>query len=731
MGSEACSFASLGTPGEASGMGDCLAGRAAGDRHIDPARIYPMKGINRIGYRMRLPLKLSPQGPGRKTVAATLIALAATGLALAAGYAPGASVAMSKLDYLLYDTLYHLRPIQDQTNGPVVIVAVDDKSLDELSHNGIGKTTYGWPWPRLFWGLMVSYFNKCGAKAVAFDLTFTEPSVYNATDNDDLSFAKAADKSKIPVVFGSRFLPGGRAERFAIPAKGPQLAAVNVGNDVVYRWYEPIVNGSPSLAARTVADVGANPFTRRFLLHYYGPHQTSQGKRTFHYISASNVLAASVGQKNTGVTPEMFRGKTVLIGAITVGTYDLKSSPLSAEYPGVEVQATAIVNMLKGEQVRPIAVSWAIAAAFLAALAAALGVAFPRRVGVKLALAAVVLGALIGTAAALFVGHEIRWLPLAAPLLAFLLATVGAFAWSYLAEGRQRRLVLKALSQYVSPQVAAEIDRDPGALKLGGERREMSVMFTDIQGFTDLSERLDEHTLTTLLNYYLDEMSSLVFANNGTLDKYIGDAIMSFWNAPLHQPDHAVLACRAALAMERREREIQPRLNELGASGLLTRIGINTGPMVFGNMGSSQKFNYSVLGDAVNLASRLEGANKFYGSRILIAQPTADQVKGQFLLRQLDLLRVKGKLKPMAVYELLAELNGEADPALVLRQTEYEAAFAHYQQQQWSEATERLTKLREGFPDDRPAAALMERVAYLSEHPPGSDWDGVYVAKGK
>jgi adenylate cyclase len=680
---------------------------------------------------MRLPLKLSPQGPGRKTVAATLIALIATGLALAARVTPGVSVATSKLDYVLYDSFYHLRPVHDQSDGPVVIVAVDDKSLDEMTHSGIGKTLYPWPWPRLFWGMMVSYLNQCGAKAVAFDLTFTEPSAYNATDNDDLDFAKAVEKSKTPVIFGSRFFPGDKPERFAVPVKHAQLAAVNVGNDVVYRWYEPVVNGAQSLAAQAVADAGGRPFTAPFLLHYYGPHRTPTGKRTFRYVSAMNVLAASIKQKNAGVAPDLFRGKIVLIGAIVAGTYDLKSSPLSAEYPGVEVQATALLNMLKSQRVHEVSQAWLALAVFLTAWAAAVVVAFPRKVVWKLALAVVVVAALIAAGAGMFVGHEIRWLPLAAPLLAFLLATVGAFAWSYLAEGRQRRLVLKALSQYVSPQVAAEIDRDPGALKLGGERREMSVMFTDIQGFTDLSERLDEHTLTKLLNYYLDEMSSLVFANNGTLDKYIGDAIMSFWNAPLHQPDHAVLACRAALAMERREREIQSRLDEMGASGLLTRIGINTGPMVFGNMGSSQKFNYSVLGDAVNLASRLEGANKFYGSRILIAQPTADQVKGQFLLRQLDLLRVKGKLKPMAVYELLEELNGAPDADLQFRKAEYEAAFSHYQQQQWSEATERLSKLRERFPTDGPAAALMERVIYLSEHPPGPDWDGVYVAKGK
>lgn len=678
---------------------------------------------------MRLPLKLSPQSPARKIIAAILIALCGSAIGVGARYVPGVQLAVSKLDFLLYDSFYHLRPVQDQTNGPVVIIAADDKSQDELSHQGLGNTSYGWPWPRQFWGIMIGYCNKCGAKAVALDLIFTEPSVYNDSSDDDAAFAKLVAGSKIPVIIGCRFLSDGKPERFAPPIKNPQLAAVNVGSELVYRTYQPVVNGAASLAARTIGDVGGKPLDQPFLLHYYGPYLNSGGRTTFRYISAAHVLAAGTGKKNTGVDPAMFRDKVVVIGAITVGTNDLKASPLSAEYPGVEIQATAMVNMLTGDRVIPLGITWILAAAFLAALAAALGVVFPRNVGFKITLATLAVVVLLLIAAGLFLAHQIRWLPLASPLLGFVLATIGAFAWSYLAEGRQRRFVLKALSQYISPAVAAEIDRDPGALKLGGERREMTVMFTDIQGFTDLSERLDEHTLTALLNYYLDEMSGLVLANDGTLDKYIGDAIMSFWNAPIRQADHAVLACRAALAMERREREIQPRLNELGAAGLLTRIGINTGPMVFGNMGSTQKFNYSVLGDAVNLASRLEGANKFYGSRILIAQPTADLVKDHFMLRQLDLLRVKGKLKPMAVYELLGEAGGDAD--LALRRDEYEAAFQLYREQQWEPAHARLVALRDRFPNDGPAAALLERIVYLREHPPASDWDGVYVAKGK
>jgi len=500
----------------------------------------------------------------------------------------------------------------------------------------------------------------------------------------------------------------------------------------VFRSYMPTAHGFPSLASQVVEIVGAQgplPFREPFLLHYYGPHVSAERKQTFRYLPAAHVLAGALGQKDAVVAPEMFRDKIVLIGAIAAGTYDLKASPLSAVYPGVEVHATAIENMMRQQRVLAVSGPWSVVAVLMTAVLASSGVAVPRRAWLKLLLAVIVTGLLFLAAAGLFLRPQIQWLPLAAPALALLLSVVMAFEWSYLTEGRQRRFVLKALSQYVSPHVAAEIDRNPGALKLGGVRREMTVMFTDIQGFTDLSEKLEEHKLTDLLNYYLDEMSSLVLANDGTLDKYIGDAIMSFWNAPVQQADHALLACRAALAMEKREREIQPELDRLGATGMLTRIGINTGPMVFGNMGSSQKFNYSVLGDAVNLGSRLEGANKFYGSRILIAETTASLVRDRFMMRQLDLLRVKGKQKPMAVYELMAELNG--NPDLKFRTTEYESAFRLYQQQMWDEAAGRLTQLRTRFPADAPAAALLERIAYLREHPPGAAWDGVYVAKGK
>jgi adenylate cyclase len=686
---------------------------------------------------MTPPKKISAQSPARKVLAAAFIATASFALARLCTVLPGTSLALNKLDNVLYDSLYHLRPIESQKDGPVVIIAADDTSLSDLAHGAIGKTPYGWPWPRQFWGMMIDYCNLCGAKAVAVDIIFSEPSVFNDNNGDDSSFAGLVNRSKIPVIFGTIAAPDGRPGPFAPPVKQPRLGAVNVNDDVVFRKYSPLINGFPSLASSTVSAVGGTPFTDPFLLHYYGPTADRSNTRTFRYLAASHVLgtyvntiAKSKKPFDFGVTPDMLRGKIVVLGATTLGTYDLKSSPLSAEFPGAEIQATAIANMLEHRRVAVVHTVPHATATLLATFLAASGVAIPRRATVKVILAAIVALLLVTAAAFLFTRHQIRWLPLAMPLIAVLLATIATFAWTYMTEGRQRRFVLKALSQYVSPHVANQIDRDPGALTLGGERREMTVMFTDIQGFTDLSERMEDHKLTELLNYYLDEMSSLVFANDGTLDKYIGDAIMSFWNAPLAQPDHAVLACRAALAMERREREIQPRLEQMGAPGLLTRIGINTGPMVFGNMGSTRKFNYSVVGDSVNLGSRLEGANKFYGARILIAQRTAELVKDRFLLRKLDVLRVKGKLKPMAVYEVLAEI-GEAAGPLRSRARQFESAFEHCQRRQWDQADAALQSLLAVSPDDRPAEALRKRVSFLRDHDPGPGWDGVYVAEGK
>lgn len=689
---------------------------------------------------MRLPTRLPAHHPSQKWTAAVVITVLATATATALRYAPGSRRFIGSADDLMYDALYHLRTPEDRQGGDVVILAIDEKALKEVNEGLLGKRI-GWPWPRTTWAMLLPYLERQGAKAVVFDVLFSEGSIWDTMLDDDKALADAVAAVKTPVVFATQVGDDGKPVAFAPPVPNPRLGAIDDKYGPTVRLYDPTTHGMRSLALRTVAAVGAGPPAgipgEPFRLHYYGPHLRDDKSFTFRYLSAGRVIAAAVnsseqGQptQDFGFDPAVFRDKIVLIGGTTVGLGDLKASPWSTQYPGVEVQATAIENLLHGQRVHTVGAVATVAITLACAFVGSLGVAVPRRTWRKLVAAVLVTAVLVGIAVLLFRGRTIRWLPLASPLMALLLATVSAFAWSYLTEDRARQLLFKALSQNLSPEMAARVLDDPGFLnRLGGDRREMTVMFTDIAGFTDLSETMEVERLTELMNFYLEEMSSVVLQGRAYLDKYIGDAIMSFWNGVPDQPDHAVLACRTALELRDRERAIQPELRRRGAERLLTRIGINTGPMSLGNMGSSRKFAFTVLGDSVNLGSRLEGANKLYGSQILVAQTTADRVKDRFLLRRLDLLQVKGSKRPMPVYELMAAGPGDAD--LRRRVERYEAALAHYQRQAWEQAEAALAELLAEFPEDAPAAALLKRVDKLRHEPPAADWDGVYVAKDK
>jgi adenylate cyclase len=686
-----------------------------------------------------LAVRLPAMRPLRRLLAAVLIA-AGLSLGVVLLHVPGTpSNPLRQLDATLYDTVYQLRPIEDMQNSDVVIVAVDDQALKDIDQaRGYAA---GWPWPRQYWGSVLEYLAEdCQAKAVVFDVLFSERSNSAGKEgkSDDELFAaqinRAMKEGRAAIVFASQVKPDGSLGRFAPPASpSPAFGGVDISAAEKYRSYTPFRYGHPSLALQALQSAHVPPklpADAPFLLHYYGPHETKSGRKTFQAVRASNVIFVSYGDEGDWhIDKDMFRNKIVLIGGYATGTYDEKITPLSQRIPGVDIQATAIENLLRGDQVRPLSAGVMSVITFFFSWLAAVGVVFPHRVWLKLLWSAIAVVLLLGLAVALFVRHDIIWLPLASPLVAAVVTTIGAFAWSYLGEDRQRRRLLKALSNVVPPAVAEELARDPSKLSVGAQRREMTVMFTDIAGFTDLSETLPPEKLAPMLNFYLEEMSGIVLGQSGTLDKYIGDAIMSFWNAPLPQADHAANACRAALRIVAREAAIQPALKDLGAAKILTRIGINSGPMAVGFTGSSYLINYTVLGDSVNLGSRLEGANKLYGTRAMISESTAALVNDRFVLRQLDVLRVKGKLKPMAVFELIAE--GAADETTARRVKLYEEALRLYRKQRWDEADRILLEMAGEFADDGPAKALRTRIGYYRQHPPGVDWDGVYVAKEK
>ena len=457
---------------------------------------------------------------------------------------------------------------------------------------------------------------------------------------------------------------------------------MNVGNDKIYRVYDPTVFGRPSFAVAAVEATGAKPQLATgppFRLHYYGPHVQADGQHTFLFIPAAKVLGAQLedaaatkglgaqlqaaaAAKAAGITPDLFKGKIVLIGGTAGATYDVKLTPLSTAYPGVEVQATAIENLLDGASVQNVAPFWLWACPLCFAGFTAAGVIYPRRASLKMLVPALGIAVLAYVVITLFRGDPIRFMSPIESLLAIAFATLVLLRSLTLLRIGHAPLHAQGALQGGIPQGGGPARGKSGAAGPGhAVRTDLTVLFTDLANFTDLSEAMDVQALGAMLNRYLGEMSNLVLGQDGTLDKYIGDAIMCFWNAPLPQSDHAVRACRAALAIAACEERIQQDLAGLGATRrIFTRIGINSTSAAVGFIGSDHLFNYTGAGRWREPGVAAGGGNKLYGTQILLSDNTARLVASHFILRKLDILRVKGKRQPMPVYELLAERGNSA-----------------------------------------------------------------------
>ena len=323
------------------------------------------------------------------------------------------------------------------------------------------------------------------------------------------------------------------------------------------------------------------------------------------------------------------------------------------------------------------------------------------------------------------------------PSLTVLMVYLSSSGLRFLASERERRWVRSAFSQYLSPVLVEQLAAAPERLTLGGEMRELTLMFCDIRGFTTISERLDPHGLTHVINGFLTPMTGIVLEHRGTIDKYIGDCLMAFWNAPLDDSEHARHAAQAALAMTEALPEVNRKLAaDAAARGqeappIMVGIGLNSGQVCVGNMGSEQRFDYSVLGDAVNLASRLEAQSKTYGVTIVIAEDTQKEAP-ELAALELDLIRVKGKMRPVRIFTLLGDAALGASPAFKLWETAHDRLLAFYRERRWAEALAALSEARERAEGRLAAfyALYAERIARFEAEPPPREWDGVYVAPG-
>ncbi len=427
--------------------------------------------------------------------------------------------------------------------------------------------------------------------------------------------------------------------------------------------------------------------------------------------------------------PETFAGKIVLVGATAVGIYDLRVTPFSGIAPGVEVQATVLENLLQNNFIRVPKFHLILILLILLGLGSTVGLVLPKLsaawafVFTLLLLEGYTLGNYL-----LFsrLGYQLE---LFYPTVEIVGVYLGITMQRFLAEEQERLRIRKAFESYVAPAVVQTMLKHPEALRLGGERRVITMLFTDIRGFTTMSENLDPEALVKLLHDFLNPMSNIIINQKGTIDKYMGDAIMALFGAPLEQPDHSSLACRAALQMEATLAELNREWAKQGRSTLKIGVGINTGPVAVGNMGSDRLFDYTAIGDNVNLASRLEGLNKYYGTNILISEATAQSLSNGFILRDVDRVRVKGKAQAAGIFEVVAE--GETSPEVARFLGAYHEGLALYRRRSWTESIAAFEEALKLQPDDATTIRYLNLAGKYLEAPPEETWEAVTVMEGK
>jgi adenylate cyclase len=431
-----------------------------------------------------------------------------------------------------------------------------------------------------------------------------------------------------------------------------------------------------------------------------------------------------------------------LIGTSAIGLLDTKTTPLDPVIPGVEIHAQILEDILGGQLLA--SPNWSIAAELAAAIViglAIVAVAPLLSAFTVIALGALLIAGLVGASWYFFVAHNLL-IDFTYPLMSCWLIYLVLTFVNYFREQQQRQQIRSAFGFYLSPQLVEQLARSPERLVLGGEERRMTILFSDVRGFTSISEHYkdDPHGLTHLMNRFLTPLTNAILERKGTIDKYIGDAIMAFWNAPVDDAEHEANACDAALEMLARAEALNVELKrEAEASGSLymplrVGIGLNTGPCVVGNMGSDFRFNYSVLGDTVNVASRLESRTKDYRLSMVIGSRTAEKAREKFATMEIDLIQVKGKKQPEAVFTVLGRAEIDDDPRCQELRELNAQMLADYRKQQWDATKaliERCRKLADGFGIDGLYDMYLERIEAYQHDPPPPDWNGVYEAESK
>ncbi len=629
------------------------------------------------------------------------------------------------LELKLFDRLV-VATAPNRVDMPITIVGIDEPSFAALKQQ--------WPWPRSLHAKLLDRLREAGTAVVGFDVVFAEPS----SPQEDAVFAQAIRQSGNVVLAADLVYSETKGMRqwlrvepyktFVAAGAVPGFASVQLDPDGVQRkvpvvrdaFWREVLTRLDKIHPGVVAQFDATPDMR--IRYLGGPH-------TFNYIPYYQLL-----DPDKYLPPnwkESLKDNIVLIGRNLKATTEVGSAQadmfqtpfLAASnelMPGVEIHANLIADMAGGNTIREAPASWK----WLLWLATtALSLLLMRRwQPVKSGLAGLALLAAIGGADFALFSEKLIWLPAASALLTVALIYLAQGGVAYFLEQRQRRQIKRAFSMYVAPAVVEEVIAHPELLKLGGERRDLTLLFTDLAGFTSISEALDAEQVAAILNRHLTEMTEIVLRYHGTVDKFIGDAVMAFWGAPIADAEQSLHAVKAAIEMQQKIAAMRQEVAAAGGPDLHMRIGVHRGECIVGNMGGDNRFDYTAIGDPVNLASRLEGVNKVYNTGILLSETVAQALAGQLALRQVDTVRVKGKHVGVGIFTPCSD-------ELLAAQTA--SALAAYQAGDWQQAQQRWNELIAAYPGDPVAATFLHRLAAYRTSGWPEQWDGITTLESK
>ncbi|MBO7582257.1 MAG: adenylate/guanylate cyclase domain-containing protein [Treponema sp.] len=618
----------------------------------------------------------------------------------------------------------------------ISFIIIDQQSIDWAKEN------YGWnwPWPREAYGKMIDFISAGNAKSVAFDIIYTEPSVYGDEDDNALALAEANSGIVVQALNVLVDYENG-TEKGQEPIPKIKNAAAMLGavvsskddDDIIRRGrldYEFEGKVYPTLGTAPIFMQGEqdslNDLPRlkdgTVLLRYQNDIDEYHPYSAYDILNSNDIYNGLVEPQEDEyyIEPDEFEDTYVFVAYYAPGLYDICSTPVSQVFPGVGVHITTLDNYLTDSFMRKASDILVYIWIFVLSLLASFFVAFSStRNSQRLTVVFMAVGFVFGLALAIVLPYILFakgiWLLLVAPFFAFFLSFLICVALSLSVEGKQKRFIKSAFSQCLSKDVVNQIMNDPSSFTLGGKNYQMTAIFTDIQKFSSFSELLTASQLGSLLNFYLTRMSDIIIEEHGTVDKYEGDAIVALVGAPVEMTDHASRACAAAIKMKKAEVVMNQEIVQI-ASGekpadmeqdlydafkimvankktIFTRIGMNSGEMIAGYFGSENKKNYTMMGNNVNLASRLEGVNKQYHTNgILISAATRDLFGDEFIVRSLDRVRVVNVNTPIRLYELL-ETREEAGSELLQYVSDWEKAFAAFEAKDYQSAAEQFKAL--------------------------------------